>query len=68
MSYTTLWIIHAVLMGTSVTALSSGILISHFYYKRKWRYKTHRRLGITAGITGTSGLILAVTLVLQGCF
>ncbi len=62
-TYDILWRIHAVLMSTSFTALLSGIVISRFYFKKKWRYKTHRKLGITAGITGVTGLVLAITMV-----
>jgi len=62
-SYDILWRIHAVLMSISFTALLSGIVISRFYFIKKWRYKTHRKLGITAGITGVAGLLLAFTMV-----
>ncbi|RKX78764.1 MAG: hypothetical protein DRP60_05175 [Spirochaetes bacterium] len=62
-SYDILWRIHAVLMSISFAALSSGIVISRFYFKKKWRYKIHKKLGITAGITGVTGLLLAFTIV-----
>ena len=63
MTYDILWRIHAILMGTAFTALLSGILISHYFKKKKWRYKTHNRLGIFAGITSVAGLLLAVAMV-----
>ena len=31
--------------------------------RKKWRYKTHKKLGITAGIAGVTGLLLAFTMV-----
>jgi len=61
--YDVLWRIHAVLMSISFTALTGGIVISRFYFKKKWRYKTHKKLGITAGITGVTGLLLALIMV-----
>lgn len=59
MAYDILWKSHAILMSTSFLALLSGILISLIYKKKKWRYKTHRNLGIIAGCTGITALLLA---------
>lgn len=50
-------------MSTSFLSLLSGILISLIYKKKKWRYKTHRTLGIIAGSTGVTALILAGVMV-----
>ncbi len=63
MAYEILWRLHAILMSTSFIALFSGILISLLYKKKKWRYKTHRNLGMYAGISGVSALIIAAVMV-----
>jgi hypothetical protein len=63
MAYEILWRLHAVLMSTAFAALFSGIFISLFYRKKKWRYKTHRNLGILAGISGVSALVIAFIMV-----
>lgn len=63
MAYEILWRVHALLMSTSYLALFSGILISLFFKKKKWRHKTHRNLGIYAGISGVTALILAFVMV-----
>ncbi|HAK46387.1 MAG TPA: hypothetical protein DCO79_10785 [Spirochaeta sp.] len=57
--YGVLWRIHAILMSSSFIALAAGIVISILYKKRKWRYKAHQRLGIYAGTSGLTALILA---------
>lgn len=63
MDYEILWRIHAILMGTSFLSLLTGILISLIFKKRKWRYKTHKRLGIYAGISGVTALVIAFIMV-----
>ncbi len=63
MVYEILWKIHAVLMSSSFLALASGIFISLVYKKMKWRYKTHKYLGIYAGLSGFSALVIALIMV-----
>jgi len=63
MTYEILWKIHAGLMSTSFIALLSGIIISILYKKKKWRYKTHKTLGIYAGASGAAALLTAVIMV-----
>ena len=63
MAYDVLWRVHAVLMVVSVVSMLSGIIISIVFKKKKWRYKTHKRLGITAGASGVTAVIIAVIMV-----
>lgn len=63
MDYDILWRIHAILMSSSFLSLSTGILISKLFKTRKWRYKTHKRLGIYAGISGVTALAIAFIMV-----
>ncbi len=50
-------------MSTSFLAMLAGILVSLFFKKKKWRFKVHKRLGIYAGVSGLTALILAATMV-----
>jgi len=63
MAYEILWRVHAVLMTTAFLSLVSGVLISLIWKKKKWRYKTHRALGIYAGSAAAAALVTAVILV-----
>lgn len=63
MVYDLLWKTHAVLMSSAYVSLLTGIAISLFYKKRKWRYKTHRALGIFAGTSGITALLIALVMV-----
>jgi hypothetical protein len=69
MLHDVLWRSHAVLMTISLLAIVSGIVISLACKKKRWRYQTHRKLGITAGISGVTALVLGVVMVqLSGGF
>ena len=59
MGYEYLWRIHAGLMASSFLAMVTGIVVSLFYKKRNWRFKTHKRLGIYAGTSGIAALLIA---------
>ena len=63
MAYDFLWRAHAILMGTSFLSMLSGIVISLAWKKRKWRFKTHRFLGVFAGASGLAALALAFIMV-----
>ena len=63
MAYDILWRLHAILMCGAFLCMCTGAVISLLYKKRKWRYKTHKTLGISAGILGISAFIIAFVMV-----
>ncbi len=63
MAYSVLWKIHAILMSVSFLSLTAGILISILFKKKKWRYNTHRKLGITAGAAGITAFLIAFIMI-----
>ena len=56
-AYDILWRVHAFLMASSYLALLSGIFISLVFKSKRWRFKTHKNLGIYAAISGVTALI-----------
>jgi hypothetical protein len=63
MIYEVLWKVHAVLMATSFLSMVGAILVSLLWKRKKWRYKTHRALGLYAGIAGVTALLTAFIMV-----
>lgn len=63
MAYEILWRVHAVLMSTSFLSMLAGVLISLIWKQKKWRYKTHRALGLYAIASGGTALLTAVLMV-----
>ncbi|QEN08225.1 hypothetical protein EXM22_09580 [Oceanispirochaeta crateris] len=63
MIYEILWRIHAVLMATSLLSMVGAILVSLLWKRKKWRYKTHRALGLYAGAAGITALLTAFVMV-----
>ena len=63
MAYEILWRVHAFLMTTAFISMVAAVLISLIWKKRKWRYKTHRTLGIYAGVAGVTALLTAFVMV-----
>lgn len=51
------------MMATAFLTMTSGIVISLFFKKKKWRLKAHRTLGQITGYTALTALILAGVMV-----
>ena len=58
MEYSTLIIVHAVVMSSAFVSATTGIIIAKFYKKKmkSWQ-QVHKRLGLTAACTGIVGVI-----------
>lgn len=55
--------IHAILMSVSFLLMLSGMIISRYLKKRRWWLKVHRAVGLTGGITGILGIVIAAYMV-----
>lgn len=63
MVYEILWRVHAILISSSVLAAIAGVFISVVHKKKKWRHRVHKTLGIYAGISAVTAIIIAVIMV-----
>ncbi len=54
---------HMLAMGLALTAMLAAVAIARYMRGRKWWLKTHRPLGITAGVLAAAGFVFAVLFV-----
>ena len=63
MLYSWLWPLHGILMGLSFLSLLSGIIVSLFFKRSKWRIPVHRRLGLIGAACGLAGILVAFIMI-----
>lgn len=63
LTYSTLWPIHAVLMGIAFVLMLTAMIVARYQKKKPWWYPVHKRLNLIGAGAAVIGIMIAVLMV-----